>query len=102
MKYEVKKGNKDFLLTMLSTAFSILLLGYFLVISEEDGNTSTSQNHETVARLSYFARNNEEEYCARKYYRQTNVGDWTPKPINGILIQIGKVIRTAPKTLRLL
>ena len=99
---KLKKATRIFLLTMLSTAFSVLLLGYFLVISEEDGNTSTSQNHETVARLSYFARNNEEEYCARKYYRQTNVGDWTPKPINGILIQIGKIIRTAPKTLRLL
>lgn len=60
------------------------------VISEEDRNTSTPQNHEIDESLSYYARNIEEEYCPRNYYQQTNVGDWTPKPINGILIQKGE------------
>ena len=31
-------------------------------------------------------------YCNRTYYQHSNVGDWNPKPINGILFQRGNLI----------
>ena len=37
-----------------------------------------------------YAKNTLGNYCHRNYYQQGNMGDWTPEPINGILIQEGK------------
>ncbi|XP_022781523.1 uncharacterized protein LOC111322652 isoform X3 [Stylophora pistillata] len=56
----------------------------------EDENSSFTQNREIDRGISYYVRHNEEEYSPRIYYQQTNVGDWTPKPMNGILIQKGE------------
>ena len=37
-----------------------------------------------------YAKATPGSYCHHNYCQQTNVGDWNPEPINGILIQEGK------------
>ena len=37
-----------------------------------------------------YAKTSPGSYCHHTYYQQTNVVDWNPEPINGILIQEGK------------
>ena len=42
-----------------------------------------------------YAKTTPGSYCHHNYYQQTNVGDWNPEPINGILIQEGKQLLLA-------
>jgi len=37
-----------------------------------------------------YAKTTPGSYCHHNYIQHTNVGDWNPEPINGILIQEGK------------
>ncbi|KAL9950624.1 hypothetical protein ACROYT_G043149 [Oculina patagonica] len=39
----------------------------------------------------FYTKNSPGSYCPHNYYQQTNVGDWSPKPVTGIFIQRGEI-----------
>ena len=52
--------------------------------------SQNSNDRSSQANL-FYARNTPGCYCHHNYYQQTSVGDWSPKQINGIVIQRGNL-----------
>ena len=68
-------------------------------ISERNTNTQAekptnqlSKDTSTDVYILYAKIGTPGGYCNRTYYQHSNVGDWNPKPINGILFQRGNLI----------
>ena len=71
--------------------------------SERNTEPEMQENRHSIYNASsqinlVYAKTTPGSYCHHNYYQQTNVGDWNPEPINGILIQEGKLTIINPKT----
>lgn len=66
---------------------------------EPEMQENRQSNYDASSQINLvYAKTTSGSYCHHNYCQQTNVGDWNPEPINGILIQEGKLTIIIPNT----